>query len=183
MTEIALIIHGTPAPKGSLAYKGRNKKTGAPVMAEQLKASKPWRDRVAGAIAEYLVSHEGSTLKRGVPVGVEATFTFPRPKAHYGTGRNEHRLKPSAPGYPTGHNTGDSDKLLRNILDAMQDAGLVVDDAQVVEVTGRKTYPVDDATAGLPDALPHPGALVRVYPIRPVWLLPASPGLLPEDGP
>jgi Holliday junction resolvase RusA-like endonuclease len=159
-SELALIVHGTPSPKGSLAYKGHTKK-GVPVLQEQVRRSPQWRQRVVNNLVEYAQSHTLPTPKRDVPIGLEVTFTFPRPTSHYGTGRNHNTLKPSAPAYPTGHNLGDTDKLLRNILDAMQDAGIVADDAQVVEVTGRKTYPDSND----PDALPHPGALIRIYPI------------------
>lgn len=164
-TELVVVVHGTPAPKGSLAYKGHNKKTGAPVMAEQVANSKPWRDRVHSALIDNAASPEGSSRFGRLPIGAEVTFSFPRPRSHYGTGRNTDRLKPSAPTHPTGHQLGDLDKLARNIADAIQDAGLVADDSQIVELTARKTYTTPHPTPGS-DILTTPGCVIRLYPIH-----------------
>jgi hypothetical protein len=55
------------------------------------------------------------------------------------------------------------------ILDALEDAGIYEDDAQVVELTARKTF--RDGPGVLPDVLPRPGARLRLYPIGPDTLL------------
>jgi len=65
-------------------------------------------------------------------------FRLPRPKGHYGTGRNVAMLKPSAPLFPAGR--PDLDKLLRSTFDALGEAGVWGDDAQVVAARGRKVY-------------------------------------------
>ena len=70
----------------------------------------------------------------GLPIlrcAIAATFTFyrPRPKSHFGTGRNAAILKPSAPTYPIGR--PDALKLARAVEDAM--TGVVYsDDALIV---------------------------------------------------
>lgn len=64
------------------------------------------------------------------PVALEVTFTLPRPKAHYRTGRNSHLLRDNAPHRPD--RLPDLDKLLRSTMDALTAAGVWADDAQVV---------------------------------------------------
>jgi crossover junction endodeoxyribonuclease RusA len=85
------------------------------------------------------------------PMEVVLTFYFPRPQSHYGTGRNAHILKPSAPDYPT--KPPDIDKLMRAIFDGATDAGLWLDDAQVVDVHAIKMW-----------ARQRPGVSLTVYP-------------------
>lgn len=75
------------------------------------------------------------------PVAVHLVAVVPRPKAHYGTGRNEGMVKPSAPRW-----AGvwpDSDKVARLVLDALDDAGVYGDDRQVVVLRVEKRYQVD----------------------------------------
>lgn len=62
---------------------------------------------------------------------VDSVAYFPRPKSHYGTGRNSGKLKVTAPT----HNDGkpDRDNLDKAILDAMTGIGFMRDDKQVVK--------------------------------------------------
>ena len=72
---------------------------------------------------------------------VDITFHRARNKGHYGTGKNAHLVKDSAPAHPTVK--PDVDKLSRSVLDAL--TGIVwVDDAQVVDKTVRKRYAETD---------------------------------------
>jgi crossover junction endodeoxyribonuclease RusA len=71
---------------------------------------------------------------------------MPRPKDHYGTGRNSGTVKPSAPINPA--SMPDLDKLVRCICDALTDAGVWKDDAQVCVLVAAKRY-----TNGLPGVL------------------------------
>jgi len=155
---ITATIPGHPQPKGSLKCIGRRGKR-EHVLIEDNRDTGPYR-------AE-LVRWLRQTSQRGVkgqPVAVEITSTLARPKRHYGTGRNADRVRPAAPAYPTGHGTGDVDKLARLVLDALEDVGIVGDDAQIVEVVTRKCY-LHDRT--MPDALDFPGVVVRVEPYHP----------------
>ena len=86
-----------------------------------------------------------------IPRSFPSTFRLPRPKGHYGTGRNAGLLKPSAPWYPAGR--PDLDKLLRSTLDALGEAGIWGDDAQVVTIAASKHYTSD---------YEPPGATIRV---------------------
>lgn len=156
--EWLVTIPGRPKPKGSLKCVGRRGKR-AHVLLEDNSGSAPWRAEVVSWIKRAGVT----AAAKGQPLAAEVTFTVPRPTGHYGTGRNAHTVKASAPAYPTSHSTGDVDKLVRLILDALQDAELIPDDSAVVELTTRKRYPAADVTPE--DALPYPGVRVRLHPL------------------
>lgn len=79
---------------------------------------------------------EGRELMLG-PLTVHATFTFPRPKAHYRTGKNASLLRDDAPEYHT--SAPDLDKLQRALGDAM--TGVVYrDDKQIAQWAVVKVY-------------------------------------------
>jgi Holliday junction resolvase RusA-like endonuclease len=128
---VAFVVDGTPAPQGS--------KTVVPTAAghrtkeSNEAALRSWRGDVAARAREAMA---GRPPLAGA-VELDVAFMFGRPRAHYGTGRNAGRLKPSAPIYcPT---RPDLDKLLRAIGDAITGI-VVVDDAAIVEVRARKAY-------------------------------------------
>lgn len=141
--ELVLTLPGRPAPKGSLKCIGRG---GRHQLIEDNARTKPWRQTIV-TWARKATNHADP----GQPVGVAVTITIERPKS-------VSRV------HATTRNTYDVDKLARLVLDALQDAKVLPDDAQVVELLARKAY-IDGP---LPDALPYPGALIRVYPIRTV---------------
>lgn len=102
-------------------------------MREDNPRTRPWRATVA---SEAAAAWGGRPL-HVAPVVVEATFVFPRPKVHFGTGRNASRLKPSAPIWCA--TQPDGDKLARAVGDAL--TGVVLrDDSQIVAWTIRKVY-------------------------------------------
>lgn len=142
-------IWGQPVPQGSMTCVGRGGFHN--VQPSNAKALKPWRKLIAAA-GRRLMDKTGGTLTG--PVGVEVTLTVPRPPS----------VAPGSRPWPTarGKNALDVDKGARAVLDGLQDSGLVTDDAQVVELIARKVYP---DTPDAPDALPRPGAVIRVYPI------------------
>jgi len=75
------------------------------------------------------------------PVAVHLMFFFPRPAAHFGTGRNVGVLKASAP--VNKRTQPDVDKLARAALDALTGAQVYNDDSQVVELTANKEFAGD----------------------------------------
>lgn len=158
--EVVLTIGGTPVGKGSLKCVGRRGNR-QHVLIEDNPRTEHWREEVARAAraAEFEVAG------RGQAVGVEITSTLARPAGHYGSGRNAKRVLPSAPEHPTAKGSGDVDKLARLVLDALEDADVLDNDAQVVEVLSRKSYPDDGVRLPLPDTLDHPGVRIRIYPI------------------
>lgn len=124
---IAFTVYGEPIPQGS---KTRTRWGG---IREDNPRTKPWRATVA---AEAAAAMQGRALITG-PVQLEVVFTFPRPKAYYGTGRNAGTVKASAASHHT--KTPDLDKLLRAVGDAL--TGIIVrDDSQLSRVTAEKVY-------------------------------------------
>lgn len=92
-----------------------------------------WRQQVA-EVATAECFGEYPTLE---PVRLSMTFTRPRPKGHFGTGRNASKLKASAPEHPT--TTPDTLKLARAVEDSL--TGIFYkDDSQVVEHRLYKVY-------------------------------------------
>lgn len=80
--------------------------------------------------------YRGHDLLTG-PIDLDVCFFLPRPKGHYGTGRNAGIVKPSAPQFPAVR--PDADNYLKFVKDCLN--GLVwKDDGQVVKVTAEKRY-------------------------------------------
>lgn len=73
------------------------------------------------------------------PVRVTATFYLPRPKGHYGTGKNAGQLKGSAPRAHT--SKPDVDNLQKFVFDCLNGVAWD-DDCRVVEVLAAKKYAV-----------------------------------------
>lgn len=137
MTGLMIRVVGSPAPQGSKSAF-RNKYTGRIQQVESSKNVKPWRQDVKDAAlqAREQSGHETFTG----PVRVHIVFGFLRTKGHYGSGRNAAALKPSAPPMPCSKSTYDIDKLARSTLDALTQAGVFADDAQVYELRAVKVY-------------------------------------------
>jgi Holliday junction resolvase RusA-like endonuclease len=138
-------VHGVPAPQGS-KRAFRNVHTGRIQQVESSKRVKPWRTDVKEA-ALGVIEQTGWQRAEGA-VDLAITFVFARPKNHYGTGRNAHLLKDSAPGFPAAG--PDLDKLVRSTADALGEAGAWKDDKQVVHVDAWKVY--ESRVDGFPGA-------------------------------
>jgi crossover junction endodeoxyribonuclease RusA len=147
-------VYGTPAPQGSkvgFAVRKGGVLTGKVALVESSKPRvKTWRQDVMDA-AEKAV--EGVPELGPVTLGV--CFWMRRPAGHYGTGRNAMVLRASAPAAPTGK--PDLSKLVRSTEDALTDAGVWKDDAQVVDIVATKRY-ADNR---------RPGASINVLPWPP----------------
>lgn len=155
LAAVELVVHGRPAPQGS--KKGFATKSGRVAMVEMSKHVKPWRSDVRDAAIAYLSRTDRTRFPLAGPLSVDMVFSIARAKGHYGTGRNAGVLKASAPRFPA--SMPDLSKLLRSTEDALTSAGLWADDALVVDY-GRlaKVY----VASPDPDALPSPGAVIRV---------------------
>lgn len=139
------------------------------------KDTKAWRNRVSQTAREEYAG----PLMTGF-VSLECVFYLPRPKSHYGSGVNEHRVKPSAPAMPGVK--PDHDKLLRAVSDGLTQAGNVyTDDALVVDGIARKRYgspprvEITIAEIVVPDPYEQP-ALFEVEDDRPPWEIEVSAG-------
>lgn len=134
------VVYGTPAPQGS--KRGfYNQKTKRVNIVEDSKRVRPWKE----AVKEMALSARGLTEDDSLadpiagPVVVSVRFYLPRPRSHFGTGRNAGTVKASAPTFPAV--VPDLDKLVRSTLDALTEAGLIVDDKQIVGLNAIKRYP------------------------------------------
>lgn len=116
---VTIQIDGIPAPQGSKVRTSYG-------MRESSQAVGPWREAVKAAC------HRAGTPRLTGAVRVDYEFRFTRPQAHYGTGRNAGRLKPSAPKWCTTRHAGDVDKLQRSTNDALVDVGTISDDSMIV---------------------------------------------------
>lgn len=127
-----IFVPGTPRPKGSMRHVGHGR------LVEQLAGSPDWRravvDAAFKAVRCFCGGEECAELLPGYPVTdaveVEIRLLFTKPKS----------APKTRPILPTSRATGDSDKHARNIFDALQDAGVVKDDSQVVDHHVSKRY-------------------------------------------
>lgn len=102
-----------------------NPKNGRVIITDDSK-NKPWRQEVAGAGA---VAMGDAELFLGA-LAVTFTFVRPRPRGHFGTGRNAGVVKASSPAFPV--TRPDVLKLSRAAEDAL--TGIVWrDDSQIVD--------------------------------------------------
>ena len=131
---IRFFVPGRARTEGSTrAFK--HAKTGKVITRHDNRRLEPWRQDVKLAAQRHWKRNPSMRAFR-----LDVVFYLPRPKAHFRTGRHAGELKPWAVNErPTGHNTGDRDKLLRAIQDAME--GVVwLNDSQVVEGSTRKEF-------------------------------------------
>ena len=138
---VSFFVPGIPVPKGSARAFYIKKLNRTVVTQTNADKQKPWASLIS------LKAEEAHVILDSGPVSVKIAFYFPRPKSHYGTGRNAGLLKDSA---PRNHvSKPDLDKLVRCVLDALTSVAYY-DDSQVVEVRARKEFGV------------HPGAEIEV---------------------
>jgi len=151
--ELRFVVHGKPRPKGSMRVVGPHGRGG---MKESNPAAAPWREAVkwaalhATTVSEYATGQAFTRLTG--PVEVDVVFAFDKPAS----APKRRRI------WPITRSTYDTDKLLRNVFDALCDAAVLRDDSQVVKVTGTKTYCGDE-----PHFTPTQGAVVTVRPVLP----------------
>jgi len=131
-----LDVYGTPAPQGSKRAFAVRGKGGIPtgriaVIESSHDRVKSWRQ----AVIDAALSDDDAIAE---PLAVKMLFFLARPKSHYRTGRNADRLRENAPRRPA--KMPDLSKLVRATEDALTDAGLWRDDAQVVEISAMKYW-------------------------------------------
>jgi crossover junction endodeoxyribonuclease RusA len=143
---LRFVVYGGPKTKGSLKHVGRG------ILVEDHKSSKPWREAVKWAALEAIAAREGTgepfAMLSG-PVEVLVVFSFPRPK---NAGPRVTR--------PATRSSGDVDKLLRNVFDALGDAYVFADDSQVARVVANKAFVGEGSSR-----LTSPGAEITVRPL------------------
>jgi len=151
VAPIVVIAYGKPITQGS-----KTKNRYGATYDDNAETLKPWREAVKTAALDVMQLADRLTG----PVSVTATFCFNRPAGHYRTGKNAHLLRDGAPPWPASRSSGDLDKLERSCFDALTDAGVWVDDSQVVAVDARKVWAGEHD-----DALAIPGARIEIRPV------------------
>lgn len=137
---VSLVVYGCPAPQGSKRFVGM--KAGRGIMVESSAKVKPWRQDVK---AEALRVKAGAPALDG-PLSVRMVFTVPKPASAPKRRRTFAMRKP------------DLSKLIRSTEDALVDAGLIADDARIVEYARvAKVFPGEDV-----EALESPGVRIEI---------------------
>jgi crossover junction endodeoxyribonuclease RusA len=145
MRSLVITVYGRPAPQGSKAVVGRDKK-GRAILVESSKKVKPWREDVKAA-ALVAMGSPGNGISG--PVKVQMIFTMAKPKS----APKRRRTWPDK--YP------DLSKLVRSTEDALTDVGAWEDDARVIELRTAKVFPGED-----PRSLGVPGAVIRIESVE-----------------
>lgn len=149
---LQMFVPGLPRPGGSktatlIRRKGGEivMKNGRPLITtrDACKGNGEWKQTVAFAARQ---AFDADPVRETLHVVV--TFTMPRLKGHYGSGRNAGVLKPNAPRYHTVK--PDATKLMRALEDALTSI-VWADDAMIAVQTVVKQYG------------DRPGAMVEVY--------------------
>lgn len=140
---VTLNVPGIPIPQGSKnIFNGRL----VEVNARKLRI---WRSAIGVAATNH---HQGEPLD--MPLHMTIEFRFPRPKHHFGMGKNSLTLKEKAPTLYT--NKPDLDKLVRAVGDALTQANIIRDDSRITRITARKIYGAPGATITLDEDLSVP---------------------------
>jgi Holliday junction resolvase RusA-like endonuclease len=144
---VRFFVHGKPEPGGSKRafvlkdrygnFVRRGSGPNAPLainVTDDNPKARGWKESVrAAAVQHFPAPLDG-------PLAVLVVFHMPRPKGHYGSGRNTGKLKANAPAFHT--SKPDATKLLRTTEDALTHIAWK-DDAQIAVQGVRKVYSSD----------------------------------------
>lgn len=137
-TSLRFFVPGKPATQGSKRHLGNG------VMIETNKNLKSWRVDIRTACQQSAQSGKNAGWDTSKPMRVGLHFVFPRAKNHF---KASGSLTSRAPLFPVGRLSGDIDKLSRAVLDAMTCIAFD-DDAQVIELSAKKSYCLPSDTQG-----------------------------------
>lgn len=129
--KVNIFIPGIPRPGGS-KKSFQHSKTGKIMTIDACKHNKDWRNTIA-----YFATMEYRENPTKNPVYLLLNFYMPRPKNHYGTGKNSSILKDTAPVLHT--KKPDLTKLIRACEDALTGI-LWNDDSQIYCQEAYKIY-------------------------------------------
>jgi crossover junction endodeoxyribonuclease RusA len=139
---VRIVVFGTPAPQGSKKFVGHAKSTGRAIMVESSKKVAPWRRDVSDAAR---AARNGAATLDG-PLVCRMVFTMPKPASAPKKRQTWPDKKP------------DVSKLVRSTEDALVAAGVISDDARIVEYTRvAKVFPGED-----PEALEATGCVIVI---------------------
>lgn len=132
--SLSFIVLGKPAPQGSKRHVGHG------IMVESSPRARTWRDAVRIAAAD--AAADAGWGRTAGPVQVRIDFYFDKPKS---APKNRET-------WPITRSSGDVDKLARAVLDAIVQAGVIVDDSQVVHLEGHKWWTTENPKIATPCA-------------------------------
>lgn len=139
-------VRGMPGPQGSKKAVGRDRK-GRAILVESSKKVKPWRQQVEAAAVGCMA---GGAWRLDQPVWLSMVFTMPKPASAPKRRRTWPMRMP------------DLSKLCRSTEDALVTAGMLKDDARIVEyVRLAKVFPGEDVAA-----LAVPGCRIAIFIAR-----------------
>ena len=96
-----------------------------------------------GRIEVTVTPHRPSEPLSG-PLRLDLIIIVPRPKGHFGSGKNADKLKPSSPVYwhlsKGGQHGGDLDNYAKAVADSLTDAAIIADDALIAWGERRKRW-------------------------------------------
>lgn len=141
LTEV--FVPGVPKTKGSLNVRGKH-------VEEAVAGSERWRALVAERVRADR-ARRGLSVPCPGPVRVRLVAFFPESAADV-------RAQRWAPTVQTAH--GDVDKLARNALDALKDAGAYADDSLVISVDQEKAFAGAARRVG-----GQPGLLIQAWAV------------------
>jgi Holliday junction resolvase RusA-like endonuclease len=145
--EVVVVIPGKPRGQGSLslwrAPDGTERAKNPPETIQHRNLvvgmlNEAWTEKNLKLTQDSFMFQAPKRAPLTGGVGVHILARFPRPKSHFGTGRNAGRLKDWAPRWVT--TPTDGDKIARLVNDALTIAGVVGDDAQVSLLRVEKVY-------------------------------------------
>lgn len=145
LRPVILECHGVPVGQGAHRVSRQG------YIYETSKGHGTWRQELVSRCIEA-ISLDHLEMITG-PVEVIATFTFPRLKGHFKTGKSAHILKDGAPLLHT--KAPDLDHLQRTLGDALKIGGIIKDDSLICRWHTEKIYG------------DHPGAKVLVCELVP----------------
>lgn len=132
-TIVKVTVEGQARTKGSMRPVQRRRNVGGESLGvaharlvEDTAGSKEWRATVAWRVRQGIRS--AGPVSGPVRVTIMAFLSQPKSNRDL---------------YPTAQRTGDTDKIARNVFDALVDAGAIVDDAQVITHACMKEWATD----------------------------------------
>ena len=147
-TYCEFFVRGKPRPQPRQRHFAMKTKNGR----YQARAYNPgtaegWKAQIALVAKGYL-----PTTPLDGPVCVSLTFSMPRPKSHYRTGKYAGELKITAPYWHvkgSGIGGGDRDNLDKAVLDTLTQIGMWHDDGLVCAGTIQKRYMLPQECSGV----------------------------------
>lgn len=144
--RLVITVMGKPAGQGSKRAVP-HRSTGKIMMLEASKRTRPWKNLVRDAAQAAIVRY--GWQKMTGPLCIKASFVFDPPATVRGLARE----------WPITRSSGDLDKLVRAVLDALGEAGVYGDDSQVVGIQTFKHHSDSDDSP-----LESAGLVVDIFP-------------------